>query len=186
MYIEPEEYFTESARKILEEGETKPKVLFEHLSRCCMDFTNKDLSGFTIFDDGSYYETNYKPKTKNGNLFSSSKIKQLDEKNYQRKLIFTSEKLAETVNKFIEAHKDEINNLPKFINNSLVLDGNEDLVRIGDKSIPGCNIFYSTPYKINATAFKDLDSEHQKNEKALELLTTLYAQIQEVIDKDNS
>ena len=160
MYIEPEEYFTESMQKILEEGKTKPKVLFEHLSRCCMDFTNKGLSGFTIFDDGFYYETTYKLKPNLDTFFSLVGLKQLDEKNYQRKLIFASKQLAETVNKFIESHKDEIKNLPKFINNSLVLDGNEDLVRIGDKSIPGCNIFYSTPYKINETTFKDVDSVH--------------------------
>lgn len=183
-YVEPKEYFTPSARKILDEGETEKTVLFEHLSRCCMDFTNNDLEGFTILDDGSFYETKYKLKPNDYNLFSLVDRKSLDEKNCQKKLIFISKKLAVVINHFIETHKEEINALPKSVSNTFVLDGDEDLVRIGGKYIAGGNIFYEVPYKINEITFKDLDSEGQKNEKALELLTALYAEIKKVVDEE--
>lgn len=184
MYIEPTEYFTESMRKILEEGETVKTVLFEHLSCCCMDTTKKELEGFMILDDGSFYETKYKPKPEVNGLFSELDPKKLDEKNYKKKLLFTSKELAETINHFTEIHKAEINALPKYISNIFVLDGNEDFVRIGNKSIAGFNIFYEVPYKINEEDFKKSNSKHQKNEKGLELLTTLYAEIKNIVDKN--
>jgi hypothetical protein len=184
MYIEPTEYFTESMRKILEEGETARTVLFEHLSRGCLDSIDKELEGFMILDDGSFYETKYKPKPEVNGLFSELDPKKLDEKNYKKKLLFTSKELAETINHFTEIHKAEINALPKSISNTFVLDGNEDFVRIGDKSIAGHNIFYEAPYKINDEEYKKFDSERQKNENGLELLTTLYAEIKNIVDKN--
>ena len=184
MYIEPTEYFTESMRKILEEGESGKTVLFEHLSRDCMDFSNNDLEGFTILDDGSFYETKYKVKPNDNMLFPVGEYKNLDERNCQRKLIFSSKKLAETINQFIVTHKEEINALPESLSNICVLDGDEDFVRIGDKLIEGGNIFYTVPYRINEITFKSLDSKGQKNEKGLELLTTLYDQIQKIVKEE--
>ena len=177
MYVEPSGYFTESMKKILEEGETKKTILFEYLSHPCLDFSACGLKGFTVYDDGSYFETTYKTNSKNDNLFSGLNIKKFDEKNYHRKLIFTSKKLAATISEFTVAHKEEIKNLPEHVSNYFVLDGNEDIIRVNDKLISGGNVFYSVPYKIDDSSLKNLNEEQQKNEKALELLTSLYAEI---------
>ncbi len=183
MYVEPAAYITPNMKKILEEGENKPSLLFEHISRPCMDFSNNDYNGFTIFDDGSYYETNYKPRTKNGNLFSS-KITKLNDKSYKRTLIFTSKKLATTINKFFSAHYEEIKHLPESVSNPFVLDGEEDIVRITDKIISGGNIFYSIPFKEDNNSTNGPYSIPNETVKTLELLTSLYAEIKAIVDKE--
>lgn len=184
MYVEPEGYFTPSMRKILEEGENKKSILFEHLSRQCMDFSNRGYTGFTVYDDGSYYRTSYKTKENNENLFSNTDHKKLNEKNYKRTLIFTSKKLATTINKFLSAHYEEIKNLPESVSNPFVLDGDEDIVRLSDKIISGGNIFYSVPYKSGDITSKGPYSLQEENDKALELITTLYAEIRNIVDNE--
>ena len=183
MYVEPKGYFTESMRKILEEGENKSSILFEHISRPCMDFSNNGYNGFTIFDDGSYYETNYKPKTPNGNLFSS-KLTKLAEKKFKRPFLFTSKNLATTINKFFSAHYEEMKHLPESVSNPFVLDGEEDIVRITDKIISGGNIFYSIPFKEDNNSTNGPYSIPNETVKTLELLTSLYAEIKAIVDKE--
>ena len=184
MYVEPKGYFTESMKKILEEGERKEAILFEHLTRPCMDFSGRGYTGFTIYDDGSYYDTIYKPKSNNKNLFSNSNIKKLDEKDYQRNLIFTSKELATTINKFLSAHYEEIKKLPKSVSNIGVLDGAEDIIRITDKIISGGNVFYTVPYEIDEIVCKSPYTLQEQNEKALVLLTTLYSEIRKIVEKE--
>ncbi len=86
----------------------------------------------------------------------------------------------------MKEHKKEFNSLTDFIipPNLLITDGDEDLVRIGDQIITGCNIFYSVPYKIDEDKFKQQDHESQKSEKAFELLTVLYSEIQKIVNKE--
>ena len=184
MYVEPEGYFTPSMKKILEEGEKKKNILFEHLSRHCMDFSDRGYTGFTVYDDGSYYRTSYKTNGNTEKLFSSVNLKKFDEKDYKRTLNFTSKKLSTIINKFLSTHYEEIKSLPESVSNPFVLDGDEDIVRIGDKVVTGCNIFYSVPYKFEAITSKGPYYLDQKNEKALELITTLYAEIKKIVDKE--
>ncbi len=166
MYVEPEVYFTPSMRRILEEGEHIKYILFEHISRDCMDFEEKSYTGFTVYDDGSYYKTSYKLKGNNENLFSNTEHRNLNEKNYKRTLIFTSKMLATTINKFLSAHYEEIKNLPESISNPFVLDGDEDIVRLSDKIISGGNLFYSVPYKSGGITSKDSYSLQKKKWKS--------------------
>ena len=183
-YVESEEYFTKSMKRILEDGETEKKVLFEHLTRRCFDSPKKGLHGFMILEDGSYYETKYKLKTDIDTALFFLRRKKFNENNHIKKIIFKSQNLADTINQFMKKHKKEFNSLSDFIipPNLLIFDGCEDIVRIGDRIITGCNIFYSVPYKINEEKFKQKDPESQKTEKTFELLTVLYAEIQKIVN----
>lgn len=166
------------------EENTGQTVLFEHLSRSCFDHKNKCLIGFTILEDGNFYQTRYKLKPSVDRMFPVLKLENLDEKNYEKHLIWNSIVLSNKLKQLINLHQEEINNLPKFVSNNLVLDGKEDFVRIKDKLISGCNIFYQVPYSINQNKFKELESEQQANEKALELLTLFYNEVQTILLKE--
>ena len=160
------------------------EVLFEYLSRSCFDRGENGLIGFMILDDGNFFQIKYKLKPNLDSLFPVLEMKNLDKENYEKNFIWNSSVLSNKLKQLINLHQEEINNFPKFIANNLILDGKEDLVRIKDKIISGCNIFYHVPYTIDQNKLKQMEPEQQANEKALELLTLFYNEIQTILLKE--
>ena len=158
-------------------------ILFEYLSLGCFD-RECYLIGFMILDDGSFFHTKYKIRKNLDTLFSFADFKNLDEENYEKHLIWSSNVLANKLQKLIDLYQEQINKFPEFISNNLVLDGDEDLVRIKDKLIFGCSIFNQVPYVIDYNKYENLSSDQQSNEKALALLTLFYAEIKDILSKE--
>lgn len=165
-------------------NQNEKQILFEYLSRSCFDSPEKSLTGFMILDDGSFLQTKYTSERNVDTFFSLAGHNNLDENNCEKHLIWSSQVLAIKLQKLIDLHQKEINNFPEFITNNLILDGDEELIRIIDKLIFGCNIFYQVPYMIDQYKFKNLSPEQQSNEKALELLTLFYNEIQTILLKE--
>lgn len=183
-YIEPDAYITENMKKILDEDNTGKEVLVEYFSRSCFNREKNCLIGFMILNDGSFYKTRYKLISNEPKLFPILELKNLDKKNYEKHLIWSSNILSLKIEKWINLHQEEIKNLPDSISNNCVLDGSEDIIRIKEKVIHGSNIFHQIPYIINEKTFNKLKPEQKANEKGLELLSLFYKELQDFLLKE--